>query len=393
VFKDDQSPYFLLLEHLSVDVVTTTANMEALKNQWERLSDSTRSTTLFQGFAWNYAWWKIFGNNYSLSIITVYEEGVLVGLAPFTVQLRFGVPHIQPIGANQYAYFGLLVETGRQDVVQAIADKIRQLYPCGLIHFPYYNMDDFGVSTLGGALNGLGWREVRWRRHISHFIYEPKGYESYEGTKSSKSRSNLKRARKRLEAQDAVTVTHHRGSEVDDQVVQRMARIQKISWLARRDVPNVDSAPFRFFISALAKAGMAEVFLLRLGERDIAFILNYCWRESSYCISIGFDETLEHLSPGKILMNACVQTILERGVNIYDFFFGDAEYKRFWANRTTLVFRSVYYRGFRSYLLSWFPHRLHGRLKKYEKLRALNSLLNRWKKRLGFLRQSSEIGS
>jgi len=365
----DNSPSPLINSHLSVDIVTTTEGFEAIHGQWDVLFQSANEAKVFQSFTWNYAWWKAFGLGCDLAIIIVREKDRIMGLAPFMVRHRLGVPQVEPIGSDQYAYFGVLIEGDRQDVIQAIGDCLNHTYPSGLIHFPYYNVADSSVNILGATLAAAGWREARWQRNIARCVLADSNYETYMMTKSQKVRYNLRREQRKLEEQHQMDVAHFFGSDIDDRVILRMANIQKRSWLSRRGADTVDAGALNVMIRALGREGMAEVFILTLSELDVAFILNFCSARCAHCISIAFDETFLSLSPGKVLMSICIKTLLDRGINAYDFLFGDGEYKRFWANRTILVFRSVCYRGLRSWVLSWIPHRLSGKLARYDLLR------------------------
>jgi CelD/BcsL family acetyltransferase involved in cellulose biosynthesis len=369
--KRNNPKFSLLLDHLSSDVVTTTEGLESIKGQWEALFKSAGDVTVFQSFAWNYAWWKAFGARHNLFVLVVYEKDELVGLAPFVIKHRLGVPEVEPIGKDQYAYFGLLAKDNREDVIEALAQRLCDSCPVGLVHFPYHAVSNRGVNVLGGALSDRGWREARWRRNVSHWVCADNGFEGYVSGKSQKARYNLRRERKKLEEQNRVAVARYLGPAVDEKVIHRMRDIQQRSWLSRRGTDFVDAPALKAIINGLGDAGMVDVFLMTFDEKDVAFILNFRSGVSGYCFAIAFDEALDSLSPGKVLMNICIQTLLDEGVKIYDFLFGDAEYKRFWSNRTSLVFRSVFFRGPRSRVLSWFPHRLHGTLAQYQILKKL----------------------
>lgn len=376
--KRNNPKFSLLLDHLSSDVVTTTEGLESIKEQWAALFESAGDVTVFQSFAWNYAWWKAFGQGYDLFIIVVREKDKLVGLAPFMVRRRLGIPQIEPIGSGQYAFFGLLKEGDRHDVIQAIGDWLQHAYPFGLIHFPYYDVANSSVNMLSASMSAAGWREVRWPRNVAQCVRADSGYDSYLMGKSQKARYNLKRERRKLEDQYQVRVTHHFGPDIDEEVILRMADIQKRSWLSRRGAEPVDSGVLHVIIRELGRADMAEVSILTLGDLDAAFVLTFHAAQTAHCISIAFDETLEHLSPGKALINICIQRLLDRGITVYDFMFGDGEYKRFWANSTILVFRSACYHGLRGWILSWFPHRLHGKLSRYRVLKHLLAKARQW---------------
>ena len=359
--------------------MTTQEGFEVIKETWQALFELAGDVTVFQSFAWNYAWWKTFGRGYDLAIIVVRQEDKVVGLAPFMVRRRLGISQIEPIGSDQYAYFGLLKESNRQDVIQAIGDCLARAYPFGLIHFPYFNVANSSVNILNASLSSAGWREIRWLRSVAQCVRAGRGYNSYLMAKSQKARYNLKRERRKLEEHHQMVVSHYSGSDLDEQVIQRMVDIQRRSWLSRRSVAPVNSGALNVLILELGRAGMAEVSILTLDDLDAAFVLTFRSNQIAHCISIAFDEKLEHLSPGKVLINICIQRLLDGGVTAYDFLFGDAEYKRFWANRTILVFRSVCYHGLRGWFLSWFPHRLHASLAMYDLPRRLVQFVRKCK--------------
>jgi len=64
---------------------------------------------------------KYWDKKSKLEIIVVRDDKKVVGIGPFVIRKRFGVPQIEPIGGtNQIAYFGMLVSDERVDVVASI---------------------------------------------------------------------------------------------------------------------------------------------------------------------------------------------------------------------------------------------------------------------------------
>jgi CelD/BcsL family acetyltransferase involved in cellulose biosynthesis len=211
-----------------------------------------------------------------------------------------------------------------------------------------------------------GWHEKRWQRNISHSIWEENGFTSYFANKSRKSRYNIKKEMSRLEENGHLVVTQFRRGEINEKIINRIAEIQKKGWLIRLGVERINSSFQKEIIKSLAEDNLSEVFILSKGSKDIAYILNYYDKTNSYCISIGFDEEYESLSPGKVLMANCIRYILDRGIKDYDFLLGDGEYKRFWGNRTKIILCSICFKGFGGWILSWYPYRIHGFLREYK---------------------------
>lgn len=369
-----------LLDHLLCDVVVSEDEFIALKVEWDELLDSCSQVTAFQSFAWNYSWWKHLSDGAQLAVVTVRENGRLVGVGPFVMRSRWGVREVQLMGENQY--LGLLLANEREDVAEAIALRLGSLLGSGVVHIPNYAAGDFGIDVLSSALMAIGWSEDRWVRDISHYIYCDSGHEGYLAGKSPKSRRNLRYNSAKLGKKGMVVTEHFEKDNLSLDVILRMAKIQEKSWLLRRGADYLAKPFYQDLIPALAKGGHAEAFILSVDGADLAFILNFAVRNIHMAIATGFDEKFEDVSPGQILWHNVIQSVLDRGNVVYDLPFGDAKYKRFWCNRTKRVFRAVYYRGLAGWLLSWFPHRLYAMAARHDRLRQVLRRLRQIKTQL-----------
>jgi CelD/BcsL family acetyltransferase involved in cellulose biosynthesis len=271
------------------------------------------------------------------------------------------------------------MDSMRDDVAAAIALKLSERFPKGIVHIPYYTAGTNSIDIFMAALNTKGWKEARWTRNISHYVFEGNGFTNYMAHKSSKSRYYLKREHSRLDETGLVNLIHICHNDLTEKSVERIAKIQKQSWLARRGQASLASAFYKEVIPALAQNNHAEIFVYEQNSEDIAYSLNLYSGNICYGYFIGFNETKAHLLPGKMLMMDSLQKVLDRGTIVYDFLYGQAEHKRFWANRTKYVCRAVCYKGFRGWLLSWFPHRLHGTFAKYQQLRKIVIKIRRFR--------------
>lgn len=362
----------VLTEHLHAAIITTDEQFEALREDWNRLFQQDEHSIVFQSYAWCRTCWAHQDRSAQLAIVVIYENGQMIGIAPLMAKRRFpGVSQIEPLDCGQLAYFRPIAPEGRDDVAEAMALALASAFPAGVVHIPYYDAGDRGTNVLLATLATLGWGKASWPRNISHYIHQPGGYAQYLALKSSKSRNNLKRWRKKLEEQGQVRIERFSGNWKDEHAVERMAAIQQRSWLIRRGQHPINSPFNREMILALGEEDLAEVFLLSIDHVDVAYILNLCTPALSLLYYLAFDERFAALTPGKVLLEDCIETTLNRGVASYDFLFGEGEYKRFWANRTRCVMRAVGYKGLRGWLAAWLPHRLHGTL-------ARRAWLRRW---------------
>lgn len=67
--------------HLEIKIITNIAAFEALEEPWKELA-SKSNTHIFQTYEWNRIWWKHFGKNKKLHIVTISTGNKLVGIAP-----------------------------------------------------------------------------------------------------------------------------------------------------------------------------------------------------------------------------------------------------------------------------------------------------------------------
>ena len=57
--------------------------LRTLSAEWNRLLEGSCSDTIFLTWEWCEAWWKAYGNDRSLFVLTAWEGSELVGIAPF----------------------------------------------------------------------------------------------------------------------------------------------------------------------------------------------------------------------------------------------------------------------------------------------------------------------
>lgn len=374
--------YDVLIGHLEAEWIKDDGKFSQLRGEWNKLYEKSERACIFQSFTWNYTWWKHFGKGRELAILCIRENGELVGIAPMMVKRFLGVQIIEPIGLHEHLYFGFVDDRLRDDVPEALAQTIGEIVSQGVIHIPYVAAGSSEVDVFSSSLLALGWAEVRWVRAGSHYLVEEGSFDNYLAKKSRKARYNLKREAEKLEKTGKVRISEYAGKDLTEEIVQRAGKVQKRSWLWKRGQEAIDNAFYREVIPTLGMEQAAEMFFLSIEGKDSAYVLNFKSKGKNYCMFIGFDEEYVELSPGKALMSACLEKVLNRGDNVYDFLYGDGEYKRFWSNRTRRIMRVVIYKGIGGWTASWIPYRLHGKLAKYRVLKTLVGKARRTRKKV-----------
>jgi CelD/BcsL family acetyltransferase involved in cellulose biosynthesis len=359
----------VLVDHLTVEVVTQEDRFRSLENEWTELFNKCPHVTPYQSFCWNMSMWKAAGGNDELAVCTVRENGRLVGIAPLVRKHRLGVSVLEPMGSHNYAYFGVIIEQQRSDVAHSMAECLASQYPDGMIHIPYHTSSQQDLVSLLYALSARGWATATWVRNVSHFVECRGDYASYLAAKPSKSRYNLKRERRVLEDVGPVRLEACGGPELTAEMLQRVALLQRRSRLSRVGQQPLTQGNLMGVVMAMSKNGLSEIYILTVGGTDVAYMWNYTAHGKNFCNMIGFDDGWERFSPGKVMAGMVLERLLSRSDHHFDFLFGENPYKKFWMNRTHHVARSVSWRGCRGWVLSVVPHRLHGFATRHDALR------------------------
>jgi len=113
---------------LEVAVINEANDFAALEEEWEELYRNSPLATPFQSWAWLYSWWEYYGGGYELRLVTIRDDGLLVGLVPLMLQRLAGFGRLLFIGTGLTDYQDVLVREGWESPVsQAGVQALRQL--------------------------------------------------------------------------------------------------------------------------------------------------------------------------------------------------------------------------------------------------------------------------
>ncbi|MFC1864048.1 hypothetical protein ACFL1Z_08880, partial [Thermodesulfobacteriota bacterium] len=88
--------------NLHVDILKP-EQFSKLRDEWDMLLGMSGTGNIFLTWEWLYHWWMVYGNrDDNLFIITVRENGKLIGLAPFYVTIMFNnmIRVVRFLGSN-----------------------------------------------------------------------------------------------------------------------------------------------------------------------------------------------------------------------------------------------------------------------------------------------------
>lgn len=299
----------------------------------------------------------------------------LVGLLTLEVWRSAGVRRARPLGTARPAEYGVLHDPVVPDVPTRLAEACaRGAHFDVLEHHDVASLDEPTQRFLA-ALQARGARLQRIYRNIVRTTSFAGDFDAYlTANKSSKTRQTLRRKERKLQEAGQIAVERFVGSEVTSAVVDRIAEIQRASWMKRRGAAVLGTPFYRALIESLAAAGWARVWIMTLDGDDAAFVLATLQGGVLRYEYPAFKLQYEPLSIGQVLLQMVLRDCCHAGATLFDFGHGDAGYKGFWgtdAHHVERVFASTTWRGWPAAVALAAAWRL-----------ARNQTLRRWMRRL-----------
>lgn len=342
-----------------VRVITEEKNFDELEESWADLVDLSE-TTIFQTFEWNRTWWKHYGENGQLHLLTVYQEEKLVGIAPLFKDsinflglqeylcLRFlGSDVSQPAGGDLLGlipytdYLDFIIRPGYEDVV----------YMALLHYFCTCNIDYDEILLDVVPQHSSAWKYLipMLKKNGMRFSVEEclssqqiilqDGWQDYLMTVSKNSRSHIRRALKKIE-NPAQKIFDEFEVVKEEHVLpffERLVELHQSRWNRLGSLGTfAEKKNYEFHkeVSQIFfKRGWLQIKVLQPvenAEKSVAIDINYRFKNQLYGVHSSLDVDSKYYSegPGSILLNATLKGVAKsHSLMRYDFMRGAEDYK------------------------------------------------------------------
>ena len=192
------------------------------------------------------------------------------------------------------------------------------------------------LDPLRRSASAAGYRLLERVVLRSPYIEVNGDWQSFLQRLTSKRRSNLRRLRRRLEAQGEVAVEVLDGSDRLDDLLDEGFEVEARGWKGSQGsaiASDKQSVEFYRRVAGWAAArGSLRLAYLRLSERPLAF--DYCLEEGGvhYLLKTGFDPEYRSFAPGVLMREEMLARAFSLGLKAYEFLGADAPWKREWTD-------------------------------------------------------------
>ena len=294
-----------------------------LAESWEDLAAQTGAAPwLWPG--WFSAWSTAFGSG-TIDPIEVRRGGRLVGLAPMA---RSRGALTSPTNWHTPS-FGLLACDDAAERQLAESLFRRRAHRVTMAFVPATDL-----PTVRDAARRAGHRLLERTIERSPYVDCTTTWESYEATLGAKMRRELRRRRRRLEAEGTLAFDVSDGTERLDALLDEGFAVEAASWKGERETAITSQPATERFYREVARWAAARGWLrlgfLRLDDRALAFDFSIEAGGVHYLLKTGYDPARRESAPGKLLRHEMLRRAFDAGLSSYEFLGADEPWKLEW---------------------------------------------------------------
>jgi CelD/BcsL family acetyltransferase involved in cellulose biosynthesis len=275
---------------------------------------------------WLKAWWRNFGRDEDLYLISVRHEHRTIGLAP----LLRNTQSARLMGdRNVCDNLDFIVAPGR--AAEFYSTLFHQLKQDGITRLELGLMrpDSSAYTELLPEARKLGCRVFCQPAATSYELKLPETWNAYLDSLGGKERHEVRRKLRRLKRAGKV---NFRLADDQSPAAREMEVFLKLFKLNRPDkaafMSDKMGAFFRDLAVHLAAHGLLKLYFLDLDEKPIAAVMCFDYLSTRYLYNKGYDSRYSTLSAGLLSKVLSIKESFQTGIKTYDFLKGAEAYKR-----------------------------------------------------------------
>jgi len=328
------------MNDLEVTVIRTFEEMEAIRDLWEKMQHNESSAHIDADYDRYLSVLKA-TDDFKPYIILIKQEGhlktmVIARTETRRIACRIGYLNIlKPRMRCLSVVYGGVLGQPNNDVCSFLVNELLRILRSGEIDTIFFNhlrteSDLYKTVTKQAGFLQLG----RFPKIEPHWaISMPDTMDQLYKRYSPKNRSNLRRLINRLEKKynNQVQVVTYTDQDEVDKVIKAIVKISAQTYQSQ--LYNMDSEQIRIFLKLAASRGWLRAFVLIIDEEPAAFEIAVRYGRSYFGLYTGFDPKWKQYRIGTVTLLKFLENICDDPeAKIFDFGFGDAHYKRLYAD-------------------------------------------------------------
>jgi CelD/BcsL family acetyltransferase involved in cellulose biosynthesis len=302
----------------------THASVEAVADDWRRLADAAGAAPFLRP-GWFTAWWGAFGAGRPEIVALRRPGGPLAALIP----LRRRLGRVLSSTNWHTPQYGMLAADPGS--AAALATTLFERRPFEL-SLGFVDGAAPEVDLYRAAAAAAGYRVLERTMQRSPYVVTIGSWETFAQERLSRNRrSQLGRARRRLEGEGRVELELADGRERLEEVLEEAFRIEASGWKGTNGTAITSRPDTRRFYRDVARwaagEGWLRVAFLRLDGQAMAMMYLLETDRTLYYLKGGYDPGFERFSPGVVLLGSVIEHAFRSNIDRVELLGGDERYK------------------------------------------------------------------
>jgi CelD/BcsL family acetyltransferase involved in cellulose biosynthesis len=329
---------------MQVRVIDSPEELSEIRSSWDTLLEAAEAASVFMSWEWNHNWWKYYGRNHGMRIITVWEQGHLKAVLPLYLQvsklLRFWnltcVRLIGTGGDTSPDYLGPILDraTSTHTIELLLTYLFDQIPEWNVLLLSDLDRNTDFYRELARQCDMRGYRRTESVSASIAFAPLPATWDEYLASVNGDRRNTIRRTRRKIESGHQGRFYAVTDEDQLDGVLASLIELHHQRWQGHPDGHAFSTPEYVAFhrdvIHDCARRGWIRFYCLEANGTRIAVFYCYRFRNQIFYFQAGFNPDHERLRPGLVLIGYAIEHAIEEGNTVFDFLRGDHAYKTQW---------------------------------------------------------------
>jgi len=316
-------------------------DFSSLERNWEELVLACYESHIFFTPQWQKAWWQEFGGGQELLLLSMRQDGELVGIAPLMRQGK----SISLIGGSDVCdYMDFIAYPGQERACLALLLDHLESMNWHYIDLQSLLPHSIALSHLAPLATEKDYSVEITKEDVSPQLILPSSWEQYLSQLKGKDRHELRRKMRRLsQVQSHFYVVANR-----ERLPQDLEDFFRLFEQGKGGKEEFMTDQMRGFFETMASSVAAKGYLILAfleveGQRVASAICFDCW-DHFHLYNSGYDPAYASLSVGLLCKAFCIRESILKRKRRFDFLRGAEAYKYDMGGQDVPIYRCQIYR-------------------------------------------------
>jgi CelD/BcsL family acetyltransferase involved in cellulose biosynthesis len=298
------------------------SNLEA---PWRQLLTNCANNDIFITPQWQSAWWQVFGRDYELQLISVYDGQELVGIAP--LKRREGVLSFNG-SPDVCDYMDFIAVKEKEDYVFSQLLEYLEKTAWRSLELDSLLPGSLALRHFVPLAKQKGYRVEIKQTNVSPHLLLPQNWEDYLALLKTKDRHELRRKLRRLEQTQSVNYINIVEKDLLSLAMDNFFKLFQLSNTEKANfMTDKKSAFFTTMVSSLAEQGNVRLSFLEINGVRTGTTLCFDYNNDISLYNSAYDPAYSSLSVSLLLKVFNIRDAVEHGKKRFDFLSGNEPYK------------------------------------------------------------------